>query len=194
MPAAYTHPSAVVDDGAEIGAGTKIWHFTHVMGRARIGSDCSLGQNVFVADGVTIGDHVKIQNNVSVYEGVVLEDYTFCGPSAVFTNVKTPRSAFPRNSSDDYELTTVRYGASIGANATVVCGTTVGRWALVAAGSVVTKDVPPHAVVAGVPAAVMGWVCECGLRLTFDEDRAQCGECRRRYRMVNSETIEEEAP
>ncbi len=186
----FAHPTAIIDDGADIGSDTKVWHFSHVMAGARIGGGCTLGQNVFVASGVVVGDHVKIQNNVSVYEGVVLEDYTFCGPSAVFTNVKTPRSAFARNTSDDYEKTIVRYGASIGANATIVCGTAIGRWALVAAGSVVTKDVPAYAVVAGVPARVMGWACECGAGLDFEGDRAVCGDCGRSYRRLDPVTVE----
>lgn len=186
----FAHPTAIIDDGADIGSDTKVWHFSHVMAGARIGGGCTLGQNVFVAGGVVVGDHVKIQNNVSVYEGVVLEDYTFCGPSAVFTNVKTPRSAFARNTSDDYEKTIVRYGASIGANATIVCGTAIGRWALVAAGSVVTKDVPAYAVVAGVPARVMGWACECGAGLDFEGDRAVCGDCGRSYRRLDPVTVE----
>lgn len=186
----FAHPTAIIDDGADIGSDTKVWHFSHVMAGARIGGGCTLGQNVFVASGVVVGDHVKIQNNVSVYEGVVLEDYTFCGPSAVFTNVKTPRSAFARNTSDDYEKTIVRYGASIGANATIVCGTAIGRWALVAAGSVVTKDVPAYAVVAGVPARVMGWACECGASLDFEGDRAVCGDCGRSYRRLDPVTVE----
>ncbi len=122
----FVHRSAVVDSGAQIGPGTKIWHFSHVMPGARIGADCSLGQNVYVANGVEIGNHVKIQNNVSIYEGVVLDDYVFCGPSMVFTNVKTPRSAFPRNTKNDYHVTRVRHGASLGANSTIVCGVTVG--------------------------------------------------------------------
>ena len=148
----YVHPSAVVDAGAVIGQDTKIWHFCHVMPTARIGAHCSLGQNVFVANHVLVGDHVKIQNNVSLYEGVVLEDYVFCGPSMVFTNVRTPRSAYPRNTSDDYQTTMVKRGASIGANATVVCGVTIGAWAFIAAGAVVTKDVPDDTLVVGVPA------------------------------------------
>lgn len=178
---AFIHESAFVDDGARIGDGTKIWHFCHVSTGAEIGTDCSLGQNVFVARGVRIGNHVKIQNNVSVYEGVVLEDYVFCGPSMVFTNVRTPRSAFPRNTSADYAETRVKHGASIGANATIVCGVTIEEWAFVAAGAVVTKNVPAYALAAGVPARVIGWVCQCGITLHFEGDEATCAECGRRY-------------
>ena len=178
---AHIHESAYVDDGANIGERTKIWHFCHISSGATIGSDCSLGQNVFVARGVTIGNHVKIQNNVSVYEGVVLEDYVFCGPSMVFTNVRTPRSAFPRNTAADYLETRVKHGASIGANATIVCGVTVNEWAFVAAGAVVTKDVPAYALVAGVPARVIGNVCQCGVTLQFEDATATCAECGRRY-------------
>src|SRR5258707_1050765 len=130
----FAHESAYVESGAKIWEGTKIWHFCHVMPGAEIGDHCSLGQNVFLANNVLIGNYVKIQNNVSVYEGVILEDYVFCGPSMVFTNVKTPRSAYPRNTSEDYQITRVKYGASIGANATIVCGVTIGKWAFVAAG------------------------------------------------------------
>ncbi|MBL4844275.1 MAG: N-acetyltransferase [Planctomycetes bacterium] len=172
----FVHESAFLDEGAEVGAGTKIWHFSHVMGGAKIGAGCSLGQNVFVANRVTIGDGVKIQNNVSIYEGVVLEDYVFCGPSMVFTNVKTPRSAFPRNTADDYHETRVCHGASIGANATLVCGVTVGAWAFVAAGAVVTKDVTPYALVVGVPARRIGWACKCGETLPRSGPlECQCG-------------------
>lgn len=176
------HESAYVDEGAKIGKGTKIWHFCHISGEAEIGEYCSLGQNVYVANRVKIGNHVKIQNNVSVYEGVILEDYVFCGPSMVFTNVKTPRSAFPRNQPKDYQRTLVKRGATIGANATVVCGVTVGEWAFIAAGAVVTKDVPPYALVAGVPARQIGWACECGVPLRFQGEQAVCRECGRRYR------------
>lgn len=185
----FAHESAYVDEGARIGAGTKIWHFCHVSSRAVIGENCSLGQNVFVANQVEIGNGVKIQNNVSVYEGVVLEDYVFCGPSMVFTNVRTPRSAFPRNTSADYAETRVKYGASIGANATIVCGVTVGEWAFVAAGAVVTKDVRPYALMAGVPARRIGWACECGATLNFEAQVARCKACEREYESVTEDTI-----
>lgn len=177
----FVHQTAIVDDGAKIGNKTKIWHFSHIMSNVEIGSDCSLGQNVFVANQVKIGNHVKIQNNVSLYEGVILEDYVFCGPSMVFTNVKNPRSAFPRNTSNDYLKTHVKKGASIGANATIVCGKTIGEWAFVAAGAVVTKDIPPYAMVGGVPAVVIGWMCECGNKLQFKEEETTCTDCNREY-------------
>jgi UDP-2-acetamido-3-amino-2,3-dideoxy-glucuronate N-acetyltransferase len=186
----FAHESAYVDDGAEIGDGTRIWHFGHVMGGARIGEGCSLGQNVFVANGVVIGNHVKIQNNVSVYEGVILEDYVFCGPSMVFTNVKTPRAAYPRNTRDDYLATRVRYGASIGANATIICGVTIGEWALVAAGAVVTQDVPPYAIAAGVPTRRVGWACECGITLAFVNNRATCENCGKQYHLIDENRVE----
>lgn len=177
----YIHETACVDQGAVVGKGTKIWHFSHVMPGAVIGERCNLGQNVFIANNVRIGNNVKIQNNVSVYEGVILEDDVFCGPSAVFTNVRNPRSAFPRNSSEHYVKTLVKRGATIGANATIVCGVTLGEWAFVAAGAVVTKDVPTYGLVVGVPAQVRGWVCECGQSLSFEGTRAVCGACGRRY-------------
>lgn len=177
------HATAVVDPGAEIGAGTRIWHFCHVMPGARIGRNCSLGQNVFVAGGVTLGDGVKVQNNVSVYEGVVLGDDVFCGPSVVFTNVVNPRSHVPRR--NEYRPTRVGRGATLGANATVVCGHDVGRYAFVAAGAVVTRDVPEFALVQGVPARVVGYVCRCGERLGIPPGAAAaapvCAACGARY-------------
>jgi len=186
----YIDPSAIVEPGAQIGEGTKIWHFTHVMPKARIGSHCSLGQNVFVANHVLIGDHVKIQNNVSLYEGVTLEDYVFCGPSAVFTNIRTPRSAYPRNTSRDFLPTRVKHGASIGANATIVCGVTIGAWAFIAAGAVVTKDVPDYALMMGVPARLAGWVSEAGLTLRFDGDRAVCPQTGQVYLKKSATRVE----
>jgi UDP-2-acetamido-3-amino-2,3-dideoxy-glucuronate N-acetyltransferase len=179
----FAHETAVIDEGARIGDGTKIWHFSHISSGAEIGENCSLGQNVFVANRVEIGSGVKIQNNVSLYEGVVLEDFVFCGPSMVFTNVRTPRSAFPRNTSADYAETRVKYGASIGANATIVCGITVGEWAFIAAGAVSTKDIPAYALMAGVPARRIGWMCQCGERLPEPTigSKAECSACGRKY-------------
>ncbi len=182
----FIHESSYVDPGAKIGKGTKIWHFCHIMAGAEIGENCTLGQNVFVAKNVKIGNNVKIQNNVSIYERVILEDGVFCGPSCVFTNVKIPRSAFPRNRSEDYIPTIVKRGATIGANATIVCGVIIGEWAFVAAGAVVIEDVPPYALVAGVPARQIGWACQCGLRLNFQDDRALCEACGRRYQKENN--------
>jgi UDP-2-acetamido-3-amino-2,3-dideoxy-glucuronate N-acetyltransferase len=159
----HIHPSAIVDEGAEIGVDTRVWHFSHVCGGARIGQGCSLGQNVFVGNDVVIGNNVRIQNNVSVYDAVTLEDDVFCGPSMVFTNVYNPRSAVSRK--DEYRKTLVRRGASLGANATIVCGTIVGEYAFVAAGAVVNRDVPDFALVAGVPARQIGWISRHGERL-----------------------------
>lgn len=164
MTGYYRHPSATVDEPVEIGDGTKIWHFSHVMSGARIGRECVLGQNVFVASGVIVGDHVKIQNNVSLYEGVVLDDFVFCGPSCVFTNVVNPRSEVARRT--EYKETHVRRGATIGANATIVCGASVGRYAFVAAGAVIRGSVPDYALMTGVPARRTGWMSRHGYRLS----------------------------
>jgi len=185
----FVHESAYVDEGAIVGSGTKIWHFSHVMGKATIGQNCSLGQNVLVANHVIIGDGCKIQNNVSLYEGVILEDYVFCGPSMVFTNVKTPRSEFPRNTSDDYKPTLIKRGASIGANATIVCGITLHECAFVAAGAVVTKDVPAYGMVAGVPARQIGWMSAYGDVLDFDADGFAVDSTGTRYQQVTPEEV-----
>jgi UDP-2-acetamido-3-amino-2,3-dideoxy-glucuronate N-acetyltransferase len=166
------HPSAIVDDGAVLGAGTRVWHFAHVCAGARIGAGCSLGQNVFIGNDVRIGNKVKIQNNVSVYDAVTLEDEVFCGPSAVFTNVYNPRAAVVRK--DEYRPTRVRRGATLGANCTIVCGVTIGRYAFIAAGAVVTRDVPDFALMAGVPARQSGWISRFGERLALENGRALC--------------------
>ncbi|RMH87295.1 MAG: oxidoreductase [Calditrichaeota bacterium] len=179
----FVHETAVVDEGCEIGEGTKIWHFSHIQSGAKIGSHCTLGQNVNVGNNVRIGNHVKIQNNVSVYEGVELEDYVFCGPSMVFTNVRNPRCEYPQRGSEHYIPTLVKYGASIGANATIVCGVTIGRFAFVGAGAVVTRDVPDYALVVGNPARIVGWMCRCGTKLNFSRDTiAVCERCGRQYK------------
>ncbi len=174
----YVHPTACVDGGAKIGSGTKIWHFCHIGSGCVIGESCTLGQNVFVAPGVKIGDYCKIQNNVSIYEGVELGDYVFCGPSMVFTNVQRPRCRYPQRGSRFYSRTPVGEGASIGANATIVCGHKIGKNAFVAAGSVVTKDVPDYAIVMGNPARICGWACECGAKLG---DSLICPKCGKQY-------------
>lgn len=174
----YLHESSYVDGNVSIGDGTKIWHFTHVQKDSQIGENCSLGQNVNIANNVKIGNGVKIQNNVSVYEGIELEDYVFCGPSMVFTNDLTPRSKYPKGSAA-FKKTLVKYGATIGANATIVCGNTIGRWAMIASGAVICKDVPNYALMVGVPAKQIGWVCECGL--TLNDDTLKCSECYREY-------------
>jgi UDP-2-acetamido-3-amino-2,3-dideoxy-glucuronate N-acetyltransferase len=172
----FIHESSYIDDDVIIGDGTKIWHFCHIQKGARIGSNCSMGQNVNVANNVKIGSNVKIQNNVSIYEGVELEDYVFCGPSMVFTNVKNPRCKYPQKSSEQYSRTLVKEGASIGANATIVCGHTIGRNAFISAGAVVASDVPDFAMMAGVPAKIIGWMCECGQQLKKDTICVKCGK------------------
>lgn len=182
-PNYFADPTAVIDPGAEIGCGTKIWHFSHIMEGAKVGERCNFGQNVVISPGVKIGNNVKIQNNVSVYTGVELEDDVFCGPSMVFTNVINPRSHIIRK--HEYRRTLVKRGASIGANATVVCGVTLGEYCFVAAGAVVTRDVPDYALVMGVPAEQVGWMCYCGTRLPDSPPEAACSECGRRYVISN---------
>jgi UDP-2-acetamido-3-amino-2,3-dideoxy-glucuronate N-acetyltransferase len=180
MPDYFAHESSYIDDGAVIGAGTKIWHFCHVLPGAVIGERCNLGQNVVVMGGARLGNNVKVQNNVSIYEGVTLEDDVFCGPSCVFTNVVNPRSHVPRKS--EYQPTLVRRGASIGANATVVCGVTLGEYSFIGAGAVVNADVPAYALMVGVPARRIGWMCQCGERLDLVNGAAKCEACGAGYR------------
>ena len=183
----YVNEHAVVDEGVEIGEGTKIWHFSHIQSGAKIGKKCVLGQNVNVGNNVRIGNFVKIQNNVSVYEGVELEDYVFCGPSMVFTNIINPRSKYPQVGAQYYLKTLVKEGASLGANSTIVCGHTIGRFAFVGAGSVVTKNVPDFALVVGNPARIIGWFSEAGKRLTFDADGiAYCEKSNKKYKLENN--------
>lgn len=178
----FIHRTACVDKAAAVGRGTKIWHFSHIMDGAVIGKDCKIGQNVFVGRDVIIGNNVKIQNNVSLYPGLTMEDDVFCGPSAVFTNIKYPRSAIPRNSREFYLKTRVKKGATIGANATIVCGVVLEQYCFIGAGAVVVKDVPAYALVYGNPAKIEGWSCMCGFKLSFKGVNAECEECSRRYK------------
>ena len=186
----FVHESSYIDEGCEIGEGTKIWHFCHIQSGAKIGKKCSLGQNVNISNNVIMGDGCKVQNNVSLYEGVVLEDNVFCGPSCVFTNDLTPRSKFPKGR-ENYKKTLIKEGASIGANATVVCGHTIGRCALIGAGAVVTCDVPDYALMLGIPTRLVGYVCRCGERLTFENKNAVCHACGRKYQMNTTLEVEE---
>lgn len=182
----FKHESAYVDDNVEIDEGTKIWHFSHVQSGAKLGKNCVLGQNVNIGNNVTIGNFVKIQNNVSVYEGVILEDYVFCGPSMVFTNISDPRSKYPQVGAKYYKKTLVKEGASLGANSTIVCGHTIGRFAFVGAGAVVTKDIPDFALVVGNPARIIGWFSEAGQKLAFDKDGiAYCEKSNKKYKLEN---------
>ncbi len=180
----FAHPTAVIDPASKVGEGSKIWHFSHVMANSVIGRKCNLGQNVVVSPGCTVGDGCKIQNNVSIYTGVTLEEGVFCGPSMVFTNVINPRAFIERKA--EYKSTLVKKGASIGANATIVCGITLGAYCFIGAGAVVTRDVPDFALVYGLPARVRGWVCYCGnelpMRVDDGEEQARCGACERAYR------------
>jgi len=187
----FKHESAYVDDNCEIGEGTKIWHFSHVQSGSKIGKKCVLGQNVNVGNNVSIGNFVKIQNNVSVYEGVTLEDYVFCGPSMVFTNIVDPRSKYPQVGSEFYLKTTVKEGASLGANCTIICGHDIGRFAFVGAGAVVTKTIPDFALVVGNPARIIGWVSEAGKKLSFDKNGlAFCKKSGKKYKLENNIVIE----
>lgn len=182
----FIHPTAIVDEGSQIGQGTKIWHFSHIMPNCRIGEGCNIGQNVVISPEVVLGSNVKVQNNVSIYTGVTCDDDVFLGPSMVFTNVINPRSAIVRK--DQYQKTHVGKGATIGANATVICGNTIGRYAFLGAGAVVTKAVPPYALVVGNPARQRGWVSEYGHKLTFDASGfALCPESGQQYRLANNE-------
>ena len=185
-PGVYIHPSAIIDEGCKIGEGSKIWHFCHIMTGASIGNKCSLGQNVMVAPGVVLGNNVKVQNNVSLYEGVVCEDDVFLGPSMVFTNITNPRSAIVRRG--QYAKTTVKKGATIGANATIVCGHDIGEYAFIGAGAVVTKHVKPYALMVGNPATQLGWMSEYGHRLDFDTNNvAICPESQEKYKLENGQ-------
>ena len=184
------HESAYVDPSAQIGEGTAVWHFSHIMKDVQIGDNCTFGQNCFVAAGVKIGQNCKIQNNVSVYSGVTLEDHVFCGPSMVFTNVKTPRCARPRNDpNSDYLPTLVKRGASIGANATILSGITIGEHALIGAGAVVTKDVPSFALILGVPGTQQGYACECGEILHIQNSTVTCSSCSQSYQLENEQLL-----
>jgi len=182
----FKHESAVIDNNVEIGEGTKIWHFSHIQSGAKVGKNCVLGQNVNVGSNVVIGNFCKIQNNVSVYEGVTLEDYVFCGPSMVFTNILNPRCKYPQVGSEFYIKTLVKEGASIGANSTILCGHTIGRHAMVGAGAVVTKDIPDFALVVGNPAKIVGWYSEAGEKMYFDKDGIyKCKKSGKNYKFEN---------
>lgn len=181
----FKHKTSVVDKGAIIGAGTKIWHFSHIMSGAEIGENCILGQNVFIAATAKIGNGVKIQNNVSVYDKVIIEDYAFCGPSMVFTNVINPRAGIERK--DEYKTTVLQTGATIGANATIICGSTIGKYAFIGAGAVVSKNVPDFAVVFGVPAVFKYWMCKCGIKLVkVESNKYKCPVCSENYILCNN--------
>src|SRR5262249_17233108 len=191
QPSYFVHPSAFIDDDVKIGEGTTIWHVSHILKNSQIGKNCRIGQNVLVGPNVTIGNTVKIQNNVSVYEGVTLEDGVFCGPSMVFTNVFNPRSEIRRM--DELRPTLVRRGATLGANCTIVCGITVGQYAFIGAGAVVTKNVPDFALVVGNPGRIRGWMCQCGNRINFESEngRGACRACRQTYRKMGQEVVRE---
>ena len=180
----FVHPTSVVDEPVEIGEGTKIWHFSHVMSGAKIGRNCIIGQNVFIGSGAILGNNIKVQNNVSIYDAVVLEDDVFCGPSMVFTNVFNPRSFISRKK--EFRKTLVGRGVTVGANATIVCGNKIGQYAFIGAGSVVTRDVPDYALVYGNPGRSKGWVCQCGEEIVFRSKRAKCRACGKQYRKTRT--------
>jgi len=182
----FVHPTSVVDEDVKIGEGTKIWHFSHILKNSEIGENCIIGQNVMIGPDVKIGNGCKIQNNVSVYKGVILQDYVFCGPSCVFTNVINPRAFIERK--DEFKTTLVKTGATIGANATIICGKTIGKYAFIGAGAVVTKDIPDYALVVGVPARQVGWVCKCGSVLKFENSEAKCS-CGNEYKLGKGELL-----
>lgn len=187
----FVHESCYVDDEVSIGSGTKIWHFCHIIKGTKIGENCRLGQNVVIGPSVKIGNNCKIQNNISIYGGVELEDHVFCGPSLVFTNILDPRCRYPQATPDKYVKTLVKEGASLGANATIVCGITIGQNAFIGAGAVITKDVPDHALVYGNPAEIKGWVCECGQKLKFLDNSAECTKkCKKKYKLEDSTVTE----
>ncbi|MBR5217618.1 MAG: N-acetyltransferase [Oscillospiraceae bacterium] len=185
----FVHESSYVDEGCQIGEGTKVWHFSHIMKGCTIGKHCNIGQNVVISPDVVLGDGCKVQNNVSVYTGVICEDSVFLGPSCVFTNVMNPRAFIERK--NEYHKTTLKKGASIGANATIVCGHDIGKYAFVGAGSVVTRDVPDYAMVYGSPAKVKGYVCQCGDKLEFSDSKATCAACGKIYQMNENKKVEE---
>ncbi len=182
----YVHPSAFVDDGAKIGKGSAIWYCSHIFSGATLGENCKIGQNVVIHAESVLGNNVKVQNNVSIYDGVILEDFVFCGPSCVFTNIMNPRSEIPRNSKEFFLKTRVGRGTSIAANATIVCGVTIGQYAFIGAGSVVTKGINDYELVYGNPARVHGWMCRCGEKLNFVKDKAHCAACQRKYQKKNN--------
>jgi len=178
------HSTSIVDENCKIGTGTKIWHFSHILKNTEIGENCVFGQNCSVGPDVKIGNKCKVQNNVSIYKGVTLEDGVFCGPSCVFTNVYNPRAFIERK--DEFRTTLVKTGASIGANATIICGNNIGKYALIGAGAVIKKDVPDYAIMVGVPARQIGWACQCGVKLEIDNSNACCKKCGNQYRLENN--------
>jgi len=186
----YIHESAIVETGADIGSGSKIWHFSHVMSSAKIGDDCILGQNIFVGDKVVLGNRVKVQNNVSIYQGVTIEDDVFVGPSVVFTNVINPRSFIERK--NEFKSTVIKRGVTLGANATIICGVTIGEYALIGAGAVITKNVLPYQLIVGNPGMPIGWVCQCGDRLDFIEGQATCQKSNKKYQLNPEQVVQVE--